>query len=156
MLLRLLEDMFGSQQGILDFVQSKDELAEILGHKVAHIDLEHCKKLIQVYVYTLKTTRDEDFSELANLISLISTQPFSQEQEIEADSLGIKFAYQAGFDAKRLKVFFERLEATYGSDAQRKNLDKLTDKFFFTHPMNLERAQKLEKKLLELQAYDSF
>ncbi|MCX7998676.1 MAG: M48 family metalloprotease, partial [Leptospiraceae bacterium] len=102
--------------GILNFVQSKDELAGILGHEVAHLDLEHSKKLIQIYVYTFKTTRDEDFSELANLISLILNQPFSQEQELEADSLGIEFAHQAGFDAKRTIEFFERLEATYRTD----------------------------------------
>ncbi|MCX7998677.1 MAG: hypothetical protein N3A69_06960, partial [Leptospiraceae bacterium] len=38
-----------------------------------------------------------------------------------------------------------------------KDLDKFIDRFFFTHPMNLERVQKLKKKLAELQAkYDSF
>lgn len=142
---------------ILKFVRSDDELAGVLGHEIVHIDLEHCKKLIQVYVYTLKMTGDEDFSELANIVSLILNQPFSQEQELEADSTGAEFAYQAGYDAQRFMEFFDRLERKYPTDTQRKSIDKIVDKFFFTHPMNKERIAKLKTKMEELKSkYQSF
>jgi predicted Zn-dependent protease len=121
--------------GLLEDVQSKDELAFIIGHEIAHIDKKHCIRKIQI----LKTA-DSHFGNLgviaANL-QLILTAPFGQADEYESDRFGAVLAHKAGFDASKGNDFFIRLKKQ-----EKKNLmERLTR----THPYSQLREDCLNQ-----------
>src|SRR5262249_35417099 len=41
-------------RGMLNLMSSEDELASVLGHEVAHIDLRHCAERVQLQVHMRK------------------------------------------------------------------------------------------------------
>ena len=115
--------------GLLDFVDSYDELAFIIGHEVAHEDRLHTQR--KVTKLTLSTdlgdlTKMEGFTEIASKINKTLSPPFDQIDEYEADKIGFELAKAGGYDVKRFADFFKKLERY-----QKQNLLK---KLTSTHP----------------------
>ncbi|PRX54961.1 M48 family metallopeptidase [Flagellimonas meridianipacifica] len=120
--------------GLLDFVDSYDELAFIIGHEVAHEDRLHTQR--KVTKLTLSTdlgdmTRMEGFAEIASKINKTLSPPFDQIDEYEADKIGFELAKAAGYDINRFADFFKKLERYEKQDLLR----KLTS----THPFAAHR-----------------
>ena len=109
--------------GLLDFVDSYDELAFIIGHEVAHEDRLHTQR--KVTKLTLSTdlgdmTRMEGFAEIASKINKTLAPPFDQIDEYEADKIGFELAKAAGYDVNRFADFFKKLERYEKQDLLRK------------------------------------
>ena len=109
--------------GLLDFVDSYDELAFIIGHEVAHEDRLHTQR--KVTKLTLSTdlgdmTRMEGFAEIASKINKTLAPPFDQIDEYEADKVGFELAKAAGYDVNRFADFFKKLERYEKQDLLRK------------------------------------
>ena len=109
--------------GLLDFVDSYDELAFIIGHEVAHEDRFHTQR--KVTKLTLSTdlgdmTRMEGFAEIASKINKTLAPPFDQIDEYEADKVGFELAKAAGYDVSRFADFFKKLERYEKQDLLRK------------------------------------
>jgi len=109
--------------GLLDFVDSYDELAFIIGHEVAHEDRFHTQR--KVTKLTLSTdlgdmTRMEGFAEIASKINKTLAPPFDQIDEYEADKVGFELAKAAGYDVNRFADFFKKLERYEKQDLLRK------------------------------------
>ena len=109
--------------GLLDFVDSYDELAFIIGHEVAHEDRLHTQR--KVTKLTLSTdlgdmTRMDGFAEIASKINRTLAPPFDQIDEYEADKVGFELAKAAGYDVNRFADFFKKLERYEKQDLLRK------------------------------------
>ncbi|MEA1787267.1 M48 family metallopeptidase [Arenibacter sp. GZD96] len=109
--------------GLLDFVDTYDELAFIIGHEVAHEDKLHTKR--KVTKLTLSTdlggmTRMEGFTEIATKINKTLSPPFDQIDEYEADKVGFELAKAAGYDVNKFTDFFTKLERYEKKDLLRK------------------------------------
>ena len=109
--------------GLLDFVDSYDELAFIIGHEVAHEDRLHTQR--KVTKLTLSTdlgdmTRMEGFAKIASKINKTLAPPFDQIDEYEADKVGFELAKAAGYDVNRFADFFKKLERYEKQDLLRK------------------------------------
>ncbi len=109
--------------GLLDFVDSYDELAFIIGHEVAHEDRLHTQR--KVTKLTLSTdlgdmTRMEGFAKIASKINKTLAPPFDQIDEYEADKIGFELAKAAGYDVNRFADFFKKLERYEKQDLLRK------------------------------------
>ncbi len=109
--------------GLLDFVDSYDELAFIIGHEVAHEDRLHTQR--KVTKLTLSTdlgdmTRMEGFAEIASKINKTLAPPFDQIDEYEADKVGFELAKAAGYNVNRFADFFKKLERYEKQDLLRK------------------------------------
>lgn len=125
--------------GLIDFVDSMDELAFILGHEIAHIDLRHTirkQKKLMLASSIGKFFDAEDLALFALNINLFLSAPFDQIDEYDADYQGYQFAQKAGYDVEKFTDFFEKLE-----DAEEKNL---LVKLLSTHPFASDRKRCLE------------
>ncbi len=77
--------------GMMNFVQSDDELAYIIGHELAHNTQSHIRKSITNYVLSLGGTR------------------YTRKFESEADYVGIYYMERAGYDASGVEDIWRRL-----------------------------------------------
>lgn len=143
-------------RGLLSVVRDESQLAAILGHEIAHVDLRHCVERFQ-YELKLKEMRLPDeagvLADAARRVGAISYAPY---QEYEADAEGQLLAAQAGYDpaggSNAMAAFIERLEPNTtvrppGSavgEAAGAAVQGLSD-FFRSHPRTDERMRRLRQ-----------
>jgi predicted Zn-dependent protease len=90
--------------GLLRFAHTEDEVAGIVGHEVAHASLRHVSKLYrEVSKILSRAENKDDFSSAFMLLNI-----HLDEFEYDADTLGVLYAYKAGFDPRGLPDFLER------------------------------------------------
>ncbi len=126
--------------GLINFVDSYDELAFIIGHEVAHEDKLHTQR--KVTKLTLSTnlaniTRTEGFMDIAKKLNSTFSPPFDQMDEYEADKVGFELAKKAGYDVNRFSDFFRKLEKY-----EKKGLIK---KLSSTHPFAEHRKKCMDQ-----------
>lgn len=126
--------------GLIDFVDSDDELAFILGHEMGHDVLRHTQRKITKLLLSselLGKVNLENYSNLAMNIGTKFTAPFDQIDEYEADKYGVKLAVRAGYDHNRFSDFFRKIE---------KNEDRsIISKLSSTHPFAQDRKKCIQK-----------
>jgi predicted Zn-dependent protease len=115
---------------MLGFVRSDDELAVALAHELAHNILNHPAELEQEKV---PTGILRNFGK--NAARVLAT-------EEEADRLGIKLAWAAGYDVAAAIPFWRRLYARYDPIP--------TPKLFRTHPSLGARERMIGETIAEL------
>ena len=98
---------------MLDFLKTEAELAAILGHEIAHVDLRHC---IERYQYELSLKRI-GLSEVGGLIDVtrrLISVGYNKYQEVEADAYGTILSIETGYDPDATAAVFARLSKHYG------------------------------------------
>ncbi len=124
--------------GLIDFVDSMDELAFIIGHEIAHIDLEHTlrkQKKLMLASTIGKYFDAEDMASFALQFNMVFSAPFDQIDEYDADYKGYEIAKKAGYDTSKFDDFFSKLE-----DAESRNI---LIKLLSTHPYPSDRKKCL-------------
>ena len=132
---------------MLQFVQSDDELAAILGHEMAHVDLRHCA---------------ERYQRLSKLRPWLFTVEYGKYQELDADAAGLRLTTQAGYDPAAAVALYRRFAQTYApppaapastpvSEAARAASTALGS-YFQSHPPSAERAARLAELLRKRRA----
>jgi predicted Zn-dependent protease len=115
--------------GLLEFVNSDDELATVLGHEMAHALAHHASERIAMNPSDLDALRavggrlrSLDEPRRQSLISLLSagavlqSLSYNRFQESEADHIGVFLMTFAGYDPEAAVAFWERMrEASAGS-----------------------------------------
>lgn len=103
-------------KGLLERINSDDELACILGHEIAHITAKHAIKKLQATVgYTLIrviTGVTPEATQVREGLDIAFEQilsGFSREDELLADRLGVRYAERAGFSPYSMIDFLEKL-----------------------------------------------
>lgn len=130
--------------GIMDWVNNDDELALIIGHEIAHVDLEHTIEHIKRNITIENWTSYFQMGEYASIIEqtqAILGTPFGQVDEYMADRGGAFLMWQAGYSPMKGKEFFNRLAELEG-EAEEEN--KTINVLFRTHPYSSQRATCLE------------
>lgn len=124
---------------------SDDELAAVMAHEIGHIAARHsvmamqsnmATSLIAALVFSNVKTEKEVRQGAAVALNLVMLG-YSREDEFEADKLGVKYAYRAGFDPYGMANFLEKL--------QRENKENPLDKglvYLKSHPLYSERIAK--------------
>ncbi|MFW5973266.1 MAG: M48 family metallopeptidase [Bacteroidota bacterium] len=135
-------------RGLINTVASEQELAGVIAHEVGHGAARHG---------TQRLTRQYGISVLANVVlggdpgileeivaSLVAggaMAQFSQQQEYEADRLGIRYLSRAGYDPRGLVSFFETLIE------MRERQPGTVEQFFATHPPTPDRIERAEAEI---------
>ena len=101
--------------GMLNFVDSEDELAFVLAHEIAHIELDHGLNAIKKKQSAdlFKDFAGNKFEGLGDLLD-IAENGFSADLEGEADTRGAEIAASAGYDPQAGVAVIDKLEALQG------------------------------------------
>ncbi|WP_321475200.1 M48 family metallopeptidase [uncultured Paludibaculum sp.] len=126
--------------GLLGFTRNDDELAGVIGHEMAHIDLEHCLDQHR-YEAALSGHGVPAAGVLLDMVRQAAAITYSQQQEFDADARGAYLAALAGYDPKAMVGVFQRLDA----ETRNSPVQGLLRPYFASHPSSAERADRLAK-----------
>lgn len=119
--------------GLLSVLESRDQLAMILAHEIAHVTQRHHLKDYFNNRNIIVTAHIADLmlfgTNIAYLPAGISLAGFSRESELDADSQGLTYIHQAGYDSSRGVSAFEVFRSLPESAA-------LKGSIFSSHPQN--------------------
>lgn len=136
-------------KGLMDMIDSDDELAGVIGHELGHVNKRHSVKaaekkgLMAVLVAGLalnKKTRK--YAKYAAIASYFADLKFSRNDEYQADACAVKYTAAAGFNPRGLLSFFDKINNDSKSS-------KIT-KYFSDHPPTSDRIKAVEKQISKL------
>ncbi len=144
-------------QGLMNLMDSEDELAAVLGHELEHIDLGHCVERVQIEA-KMRRLNLGVLSALASIPLEVFEAGYSKEQELAADREGTRLAVHARYSpqgAVRMFEAFEQLEPGHSrkpgspiGEMTGASLQSLSE-YFRTHPPSSMRAAELRKLIAE-------
>jgi len=124
----------------------RDEVAFVLGHEMAHVVHRHAidramaNTVISATVGRYLPGGKFMRMPLGGIVSTLLSQGYSQDQELDADRLGVRLAVAAGFDGWAAARLLERLQ---GSIAAMSALDG----YFSSHPPMQVRIEQITRLL---------
>lgn len=140
--------VIGFTVALLADARNQDELAFILGHEAGHHIAGHIPRraeqartgaLIAGALAALTGADDRTVQQMAGIGGEIAARRFAPAFELEADALGTRLAWRAGFDPERGAAFFNRIPDPGNA-------------FLATHPPNAQRQAVVRATLAELRA----
>jgi len=137
--------------GLLAHATKLDQLTGVLAHEIGHGVARHGTQLMSRQ-YGLDVLASVALGQnpgaakqiLAQVVGTGILNSYSREAESEADSLGVKYAWQAGYDPHGLPDFFRKLESMKQSDAS------LVARFFASHPLDAQRIASTSAEIARL------
>jgi predicted Zn-dependent protease len=135
-------------RGLLERLQTDDELASVLAHEIAHIAARHSVKRLQgslgyglLRILLGGALKEAQAVRAADMAFVQLTMAYSREDEFLADKLAVKYLRGAGYDPEAMVNFFERL-------LEIKRKEPLRPKSAFrTHPYLPERIAMAKKEI---------
>ena len=129
--------------GLLNFVNSDDELASVLGHEIGHVERRHqitlnAKAQILNVIMGVLAMVSPFMYRFGSLINDLSIYKMSRIDELQADQYGLLLMTRAGYDPYAMLSFMKRL----GQQDQEGN--DLLNKYFETHPDTSARLSHLQ------------
>jgi predicted Zn-dependent protease len=138
---------------ILKVDPTDDELAQVMGHEIAHALANHTAEKMsmaiasQVGILAAGIASDkpgQTMAMAAAAATLAINLPNSRSAESEADRIGIELAAKAGYDPRAAATLWQKMGAVGGSTPPT---------FLSTHPGPDQRQQKLAQLAPKMQPY---
>ncbi len=121
-------------EGLVDFVQSDDELASVLGHETGHIERRHVittnsKAEVLNILFGIASIFSPIIYEFGGLAEAGLMAKVSREDELEADRYGLQLMSRAGYDPESMVTMMAHLAVLQNehSDAVSKYLEDHPD-----------------------------
>jgi beta-barrel assembly-enhancing protease len=139
-------------RGLLNWRQSEDELAFVLGHETTHIAHRHAVDLAQrdielqfgaILITQILFGGSLTAYQLSELAAGLIGASYSRDKEFEADHYGVIFAKKAGFDPTASVSFFERLQTLEQKQGAVGNA-------FASHPPTADRIKAVRNELRQM------
>jgi len=132
-----------------------DELAIVLGHELTHATYEHSRRqasksqisgiagqAASLGAGMIKNPLAKEAATQATALGVTTFgNAYSREYEDQADRVGLRYVYEAGYDYKKAPALWRRFAEKYGDQ------DKITNFFFGDHSLSTKRAAQLEKEI---------
>jgi len=147
-------------RGLIALANNEAQMAAVLAHEAGHITGRHSAERYSQSVVTglgagiLGAVLGEPgVADALGLGANLYLSSYSRGQESEADTLGLRYMSQAGYDPDQMAAFLSNLQAQSGLDAQLagKNTQPSVN-YFSTHPATKDRVLKT---VSEAQAYNT-
>jgi Zn-dependent protease with chaperone function len=128
--------------GLLNFVDSDDELASVLGHEIGHVErrnqitMEAKAQVLNMILGVLSMVSPFVWR-FGSLIQGLSLEKMSRVNELEADQYGLLLMTRAGYDPNAMVSFMTRLGQQGAPDSD------LLNKYFESHPESPARVAHL-------------
>ncbi len=144
-------------EGLLNLMDSEDQLAFILGHELEHIDHYHCVERVQIEAHFRKLKLGM-IGELVQIPLEVWEAGYSKDEELEADREGLRLAVVGGYSpygAVSLFQKFNELHAEYVIHAKspEQEISELAvqslEGYFRSHPATSERLVQTERVIAE-------
>jgi predicted Zn-dependent protease len=118
--------------GILDFVQSDDELAGVIGHETGHIERRHvvtmqAKSTILSLLLGIASLFSPFIYNFGNLLQAGAIAKMSRLDELQADRYGLLLMARAGYDPRAMETMLAHMGALGEHN-------DLVSKYFQDHP----------------------
>jgi predicted Zn-dependent protease len=131
-------------RGALALIRSEAELADVLGHEIAHITEKHTITAIQKskgVQMGAQATRREVLAQVTDRIyEMVIENAFDRGEETQADKIGVTLANGAGYAPTGMAEFLTRL-------AERNKGLKERSGVFASHPETKARLEALAKTI---------
>ena len=146
-------------RGMLERINSEDELAGVLGHEIAHVTARHSAQQISraqlaqfgmvLGAVIAGPEALQQYGQLAELGIGLLFQRYSRAQETQADLLGTGYMAEARYNpvgAERMLMTLARLN---------KNPASGIDRYFMSHPDPAKRVRDVHQKVVEIRGMTS-
>ncbi|HEX5043156.1 MAG TPA: M48 family metalloprotease [Candidatus Polarisedimenticolaceae bacterium] len=132
-----------------------DELAIVLGHEIAHASHEHSRRQAKKSVFGnvagqaamigasfIGSDLGRTAAQQATAVGVTTYSNFySRDYEDQADRVGLRYVYEAGYDVHKAPPLWRKFAAKYGDGNKAENF------FFGDHSLSAKRASDLEKEI---------
>ncbi|RMX09358.1 peptidase M48 [Vandammella animalimorsus] len=148
---------FGLHLGLINAVDSRDELASVMAHELSHVSQRHIARLhaqnarqtplliASMVLGALAASKNPDAAQAVvaggQALAMQNSLRFSRSMEQEADRIGLGLMAPAGFDPAGFIGMFDKL-----SHANRFN-DNGAYPYLRTHPLTSQRQSDLQARL---------
>jgi predicted Zn-dependent protease len=134
--------------GLIREADSAGELAGVMGHEIAHgVERHATEQMTQQYglsvLAALVLGQNPSVMEqiVAQIVGTGAVAKFSRDDEREADGLGVRYMYDAGYNPDGMVSMFQTLLA------QRQSSPGALEQFFSTHPLSEERIDNIQAEI---------
>jgi len=140
-------------RGLLTYLNSEAQLAAVLGHEIGHITARHAvrqqtaARSANAASIALIFATGVDLRETTNLISGALISGYGRDMELEADSLGAEYLFNAGYDPNAMVEVIEVLKNH--EDFMKRTSNRTAVAYhglFASHPRNDTRLQEVVGK----------
>jgi Zn-dependent protease with chaperone function len=140
--------------GLMDAL-SDDELAIVLGHELTHYTHEHMRRqmskstvgqiagtAVAIGISQIKSSTAQQVAAFGGQMGLSALMTsYSREYEDQADRVGLRYVYEAGFDPTKGPGLWQKFKDKYGET------DKITNFFTGDHSRPTERIHNLQRQI---------
>jgi len=141
-------------RGLLERVNSTDELASVLGHEIGHVDARHSAaqiskvELLNIGLLATNVATQgamQPFGDLVNVGAALALNKFSRDDEREADHLGTLYMTKTGYNPKASLEVMKAIQRIQVREPT------TTQTWFMTHPPTSERLVNINHEIGEIQ-----
>jgi predicted Zn-dependent protease len=137
---------------LMALMNDEAELASVLGHEVGHVAADHARGRQQRGILTQLgalavgvLTGSGQLAQIAGTVGQGVLNTYSQSQEFEADTLGIRYMSAAGYDPMGSPAMLASLGAHSALEARfrgREDDQRATPSWARTHPLSADRVAR--------------
>lgn len=132
-------------RGMLKAARCEAALVCVLGHELAHLDRGHLLRRARQMKLLSQRGSPADGQKMMGTMMSMFMKPFHPSDELEADTDGITWAYELGYDPRSVEDMYAAVEkgALPGG--------RFMPIFLQTHPPSEERRQNLADRIAQLE-----
>jgi predicted Zn-dependent protease len=133
-------------EGLLRRLRTEGELASVLGHEIGHVLARHSserlakEQLTQGLISAVVVgTGDYTSAQIAQVAGSMINMRYGRGDELESDALGVRIAFEAGYDPRAMMGVMEVLAKASGGSRQ--------PEFASTHPAPENRQARIKEEI---------
>jgi predicted Zn-dependent protease len=137
-------------RGLVELANDEAELAGVMAHEIGHVTARHSAErygsnvaatIANIGVAILAGGQAAQASSTATALAL---QSYSRDQELEADTLGVRYLARNSYDPEAMASFLESLQAHSRLEAELAGNPGAADRFNImqTHPRTRDRIEQ--------------
>ncbi|WP_200342241.1 M48 family metalloprotease [Rhodovibrio sodomensis] len=137
-------------RGLIALADNEAQLASVLAHEIGHVTARHSaqrygsQQLAGIASVLSGALLGRPAAQATSALSQVALASYSREQELEADTLGIRYLTRAGYDPEASAAFLAKLQAKNELQARLAGTPEAADDFSLlqTHPRTIKRVRE--------------